>query len=218
VLDHDRRKIIHFGVTENPTQVWLSHQITETFPRETAPRHQLRDRDASYGPVFRTRVRGMGVEEIVIAPRSPWQTPFVERLIGSIRRECLDHVIVFNECHLRRVLSSYFQYHPEARTRRTRIVPSHARRNVPLQTRVSLFPQVRRVTPPPPTSRRLKFRCRLTDVQTPAFGAPDRSSFSNCRAQLFPRFPFISQRKYRSRRKSGLTSASICRWWAPTDF
>jgi putative transposase len=116
VLDHDRRKIIHFGVTENPTQVWLSHQITEAFPWDTAPRYLLRDRDASYGPVFRSRVKGMGVEEVVIAPRSPWQNPFVERVVGSIRRECLDHVIVFNERHLRHVLSSYFQYYHEART------------------------------------------------------------------------------------------------------
>jgi putative transposase len=73
VLDHDRRKIIHLGVTENPTQVWLSHQMTEAFPWDTAPRHLLRDRDASYGPLFRTRVKGMGVEEVATAPRSPWQ-------------------------------------------------------------------------------------------------------------------------------------------------
>jgi putative transposase len=116
VLDHHRRKIIHFGTTENPTQVWLSHQITEAFPWDTAPRYLLRDRDASYGPVFHTRVKGMGVEEVVIAPRSPWQNPFVERVVGSVRRECLDHVIVFNERHLRHVLSSYFQYYHEART------------------------------------------------------------------------------------------------------
>jgi putative transposase len=116
VLDHDRRKIIHFGVTENPTQVWLSHQITEAFPWDTAPRYLLRDRDASYGPVFRTRVKGMGVEEVVTAPRSPWQNPYVERIIGSIRRECLDHVIIFNETHLRRVLSCYFRYYHRSRT------------------------------------------------------------------------------------------------------
>jgi putative transposase len=116
VLDHHGRKIIHFGMTENPTQVWLSHQITEAFPWDTAPRYLLRDRDASYGPVFHTRVKGMGVEEVVIAPRSPWQNPFVERVVGSVRRECLDHAIVFNERHLRHVLSSYFQYYHEART------------------------------------------------------------------------------------------------------
>jgi putative transposase len=116
VLDRDRRKIIHFAVTENPTQVWLSHQMTEAFPWDTAPRYLLRDRDASYGPIFRTRIKRMGIEETVIAPRSPWQNPYAERIIGSIRRECLDQVIVFNERHLRRALSSYFQYYHQART------------------------------------------------------------------------------------------------------
>jgi putative transposase len=116
VLDHDRRKIIHFGVAENPTQLWLSHQITEAFPWDTAPRYLLRDRDASYGPAFRARVKGMGVEEVVIAPRAPWQTPYAERIIGSVRRECLDHVIIFNERHLRRVLSCYFRFYHRSRT------------------------------------------------------------------------------------------------------
>ena len=89
VLGHDRR-IIHFDVIQNPTQVWLSRQMTEAFPWDTAPRYLLRDRDASYGPGFRDRVRVMGINEVVTAPRSPWQNPYVERLIGSIRRECLD--------------------------------------------------------------------------------------------------------------------------------
>jgi len=116
VLGHDRRKVIHFEVTRNPTQVWLSRQMTEAFPWETAPRYLLRDRDTSYGPAFRDRVKAMGIEEVLTAPRSPWQNPFVERLIGSIRRECLDHIIIFNERHLRHVLSRYFQYHHRART------------------------------------------------------------------------------------------------------
>ena len=90
VLHLDRRRVVHFDVTQNPTQVWLSGQMTEAFPWETAPRHLLRDRDASYGPAFRNRVKAMDIEEVVIAPRSPWQNPFAERLIGSIRRECLD--------------------------------------------------------------------------------------------------------------------------------
>ena len=111
VLGHDRRKVIHFDVTRNPTQVWLSRQMTEAFPWDTAPRYLLRDRDTSYGPAFRDRVKAMGIEEVVTAPRSPWQNPFVERLIGSIRRECLDHIIIFNERHLRHVLLRYFQYH-----------------------------------------------------------------------------------------------------------
>jgi Integrase core domain len=116
VLSHDRRRVVHFEVTRNPTQVWLSGQMTEAFPWETTPRYLLRDRDNSYGPAFRHRVRAMGITEVITAPRSPWQNPYVERLIGSIRRECLDHVIILSERHLRRVLSSYFQYHHEART------------------------------------------------------------------------------------------------------
>jgi transposase InsO family protein len=90
--------------------------MTEAFPWDTAPRYLLRDRDASYGPAFRDRVRVMGMKEVVTAPCSPWQNPYVERLIGSIRRECLDHIIIFNESHLRRVLSRYFQYHHRTRT------------------------------------------------------------------------------------------------------
>ena len=99
-----------------PNQAWLSRQLTEAFPWDTAPRYLLRDRDTSYGPAFRNRVQAMGIEEIVTAPRSPWQNPYAERFIGSIRRECLDHIIIFNERHLRGVLSSYFQYHHRTRT------------------------------------------------------------------------------------------------------
>jgi transposase InsO family protein len=116
VLSLDRRRIVHFEVTANPTQDWLSGQMTEAFPWHTAPRYLLRDRDKSYGLAFRHRVRAMGIIEVITAPRSPWQNPYVERLIGSIRRECLDHVIILSERHLRRVLSSYFQYHHAART------------------------------------------------------------------------------------------------------
>jgi putative transposase len=115
VLGHERRKVIHFDVTQNPTQGWLARQITEAFPWDTAPRFLLRDRDASYGQTFRDRVQAMAIEEVVTAPRSPWQNAYVERIIGSIRRECLDHVIVFDERHLRRVLSTYFEYHHRSR-------------------------------------------------------------------------------------------------------
>src|SRR5665811_63363 len=110
VLRHDRRRIMRFGVTENPTQAWLARQMTEAFPWDTAPRYLLRDRDASYGQSFRDRVQVMGINEIVTAPRSPWQNAYVERIIGSIRRECLDHVVIFDERHLRRTLLSYVQY------------------------------------------------------------------------------------------------------------
>lgn len=118
VLSLDRRRVVHFEVTRNPTQDWLSRQLTEAFPWDTAPRYLLRDRDKSYGPSFRHRVRAMGITEVITAPRSTWQSPYAERLIGSIRRECLDHVIILNERHLRRILSSYFQYHHDTRTHR----------------------------------------------------------------------------------------------------
>jgi hypothetical protein len=102
VLSHHRRRVIHFEVTQNPTQAWLARQITEAFPWDTAPRYLLRDRDTSYGICFQNRARAMGIEEVLTAPRSPWQNPYVERIVGSIRRDCLDHVIIFNETHLRR--------------------------------------------------------------------------------------------------------------------
>src|SRR5712675_3341906 len=116
VLGHERRKVVRFDVTQNPTQGWLARQITEAFPWNTAPRFLLRDRDASHGQTFRDLVQAMAIEEVVTAPRSPWQNAYVERIIGSIRRECLNHVIVFDECHLRRVLSTYFEYHHRSRT------------------------------------------------------------------------------------------------------
>jgi putative transposase len=116
VLDHDRRRVVHFDVTQNPTQGWLAQQITEAFPWDTAPRYLLRDRDTSYGPQFRDRVRAIGLEEVLTAPRSPWQNPYAERIIGSIRRECLDYELIFNETHLRRVLSRYLRYYHRSRT------------------------------------------------------------------------------------------------------
>ena len=116
VLGHDRRRMIHFGVTQKPTQAWLARQMTEAFPWDTAPRYLLWDRDASYRPGFRDRARVTGIKEVVTAPRSPWQNAYVERIIGSIRRECLDHLVIFDEHHLHRVLSSYCRYHYQART------------------------------------------------------------------------------------------------------
>jgi len=116
ILAHDRRRVVHFNVTEHPSAQWTAQQVVEAFPWNTAPRYLLRDRDGVYGQAFRDRVKGMGIKEVMIAPRSPWQSPYVERLIGSIRRECLDHVIVLNENHLRRVLESYFHYYHQWRT------------------------------------------------------------------------------------------------------
>ena len=116
VLHHERRRIVHFAVTANPTMVWVAQQIREAFPWDTAPRYLLHDRDGVYGHEFRDRVVSMGIEAVVTAPRSPWQNPYVERVIGSIRRECLDHVIILDEWHLRRILASYLDYYHGSRT------------------------------------------------------------------------------------------------------
>ena len=116
VLHHERRQIVHFGVTANPTMAWVAQQIREAFPWGTAPRYLIRDRDGAYGQSLRSTVTAMGVEEVVTAPRSPWQNPYVERLIGSVRRECLDHSIILNERHLRRILGPYFDYYHGSRT------------------------------------------------------------------------------------------------------
>jgi len=116
VLHHERRNLVHFNVTSHPTAAWLAQQLVEAFPWETAPRYLIRDRDAAFGSVFRSRLDGMGILAVLTAPRSPWQNAYVERVIGSIRRECLDHVIVLNARHLRRILSSYFDYYHRSRT------------------------------------------------------------------------------------------------------
>ena len=116
VLSHDRRKVVHFGVTANPTAEWTAQQITEAFPWDEAPRFLIRDRHCTYGQAFRDRVTAMGIEDLPTAPRSSWQNGYVERIIGSVRRECLDHIIALDERHLRRTLNSYFAYYNKART------------------------------------------------------------------------------------------------------
>lgn len=116
VLRHDRRRVVHFNVTPHPTAPWTAQQVVEAFPFDTAPRFLIRDHDGIYGQDFRQRIKHLGIEEVVIAYRSPWQNPYVERLIGSVRRECLHHVIVLNEAHLIRILRDYFLYCHEARS------------------------------------------------------------------------------------------------------
>jgi putative transposase len=116
VLAHDRRRVVHFNVTEHPSAEWTALQVVQAFPWETAPKYMIRDRDKIYGARFRGRIHNMGIEEVITAPQSPWQNPYVERIHGSIRRECLDHVIVLGETHLKRILLSYFSYYHRART------------------------------------------------------------------------------------------------------
>ena len=115
VLAHDRRRVVHFNVTAHPTAEWTAQQLREAFPFDQIPRYLLRDRDQIFGDTFRVQVKDMQIKEVLSAPRSPWQRAYVERVIGSIRRECLDHVIVFEEASLRRTLSSYFSYYHQTR-------------------------------------------------------------------------------------------------------
>jgi transposase InsO family protein len=110
------RQVIWFGVTTHPTAEWIANQITEACGWEQLPRYLIRDRDGAYGEVFIRRIRSMGIRDQPTSPRSPWQNGYAERLIGSIRRECLDHVIVLGECHLRHLLLSYMKYYNGART------------------------------------------------------------------------------------------------------
>jgi transposase InsO family protein len=116
ILRHLRREIVRIAVTRHPTAEWLARQITEAFPWDTAPAILIRDNDKVFGKLFRRRLRSMGIRDHPITPRSPWQNGYAERLIGSIRRECLDHVIVFGEAHLQRVLDAYVDYYNSART------------------------------------------------------------------------------------------------------
>jgi putative transposase len=116
ILAHDRRKIVHFNVTEHPTAEWTGQQIVEAFCEGKVPRFLIRDRDGVYGLTFQDRVKALGIEEVVIAPRSPWQNPYSERVIGSLRRECLDYVVVLGEKHLRRIMRHYLSYYHGART------------------------------------------------------------------------------------------------------
>ena len=115
VLRHARRQGVHFNVTTNPSAEWTAQQIVNAFPYEEAPRFLLRDRDGIYGNYFQKRVKSVGIDEVPIAPRSPWQNPYCERIISSIRRECLNHLIVLSESHLKRILTNYFEYYHHSR-------------------------------------------------------------------------------------------------------
>ena len=116
VLAHDRRRIIHFAVTAHPTAEWTAQQVREAFPWESAPQYLLRDRDRIFGKDFVDQVNAMGIKQVLSAPRSPWQRAYVERVIGTIRRECLDHMIVFNERCLCRHLKLFLDYYHRSRT------------------------------------------------------------------------------------------------------
>jgi len=116
IIGHGRRQLLWFAVTRHPTAEWLAQQIVEAFRWEAPPTYLVRDNDGAYGPVFQRRVRTMGIRDRPISPRSPWQNPYAERLIGTLRRDCLDHVLIFGARHLRRVLAAYSAYYNETRT------------------------------------------------------------------------------------------------------
>ena len=171
VLRHDRRELLHLNVTDHPTAVWTARQIIEAFPDDSAPRYLLRDRDAIYGEEFARRVKSMGIREVLTAPRAPWQNPFVERVIGSIRRECLDHFLILSEAHLRRLLRAYVAYYNTTR-------PHQSLDNNSPQPRDSrtpaMWPDHRhssgRRAPSPLPARRL-----ITATATPSGSLPPRS-------------------------------------------
>ena len=112
----DRRLIVTINVTPHPTAEWIARQVTEAFPWDRTPKYLIRDRDGAYGEVFKRRLRAMGIRDRPVAPRSPWQNCYAERLIGSIRRECVDHLVALGEAHLRRILKKYTDYYNGTRT------------------------------------------------------------------------------------------------------
>ena len=116
IVNLERRRIIWIGITANPTAEWLANQITQAFPLDTAPTYLIRDNDGAYGVPFTRRLWAMGIRDRPVTPKSPWQNGYVERVIGSIRRECLDHIVVFSAAHLRRVLTAYADYYNSVRT------------------------------------------------------------------------------------------------------
>jgi putative transposase len=144
VLSHGRRRLVHFNVTEHPTAEWTARQLIEACGLEESPRHLIRDRDQVYGERFSRQARMLDVREAVIAPRSPWQNAYVERVIGSIRRECLDHVVVLGERHLRGILSTYVDYYNGTRTHLSLAKDAPEPRSVqpPSQGRVVQVPRV----------------------------------------------------------------------------
>jgi transposase InsO family protein len=116
-LEHERRRIMHFNVTDGPSARWTGQQLVNAFPYDSAPQYVIRDRDKIYGAAFVRRVRALGIEQVLTAPGSPWQNPYCERVIGTLRRDCLDHVIVLGERHLRRILLGYLEYYHSSQTR-----------------------------------------------------------------------------------------------------
>ncbi len=180
VLLHQRRQVVHFDLTDQHSAAWASQLLREAFPFEMAPHYLIRDRDSIYGAEVPRTLEGMGVEELVIAPRSPWQSPFVERFIGSPRRECLDHVIVLNERHLHRIVSEYLRHYHRARA------PLSLGRNAPLPRDVEPAANGRVVSEPMVGGLH---HCYRRAARTAASSLPYSRNFrkANCRKSASPR-------------------------------
>src|SRR5262245_9127631 len=187
VLAHHRRRVVHFTVTEHPTAAWSAPQLVDAFPDDSAPAYLLRDRDQVYGQPFRHRVKGLGIEEVLTAPHSPWQNPFAERFIGSIRRECLNHVLVLGERHLHRLLTRYLAYYHQVRartSRSTRTHPTSGRSHFPRRARSCSSPKsaacttATSATPRSPVSSVFRTPQRPSPIQRrlPALAHPPRIS------------------------------------------
>ena len=144
LLTHSRRRLVHFNVTEHPTAEWTARQLLEACAQEEAPRYLIRDRDRVYGERFSRQAKALDIREVIIAPRSPWQNAYAERVIGSIRRECLDHVVVIGERHLLRILGKYVEYYNESRTHLSLAKDAPTPRSVqrPSEGRVMELPRV----------------------------------------------------------------------------
>ncbi len=144
VPSHVRRKILHFNVTDTPLAYWTAQQLREAFPFASPPRYLLHDRDGIYGLDFQHDAQALDLEEVRMSPRSPWQSPYVERFIGSLRRECLDHVIVLNRAHLYRVMGSYFAYYHGWRTHLAldKDAPEPRQIQPPRDGKIVAFPEV----------------------------------------------------------------------------
>src|SRR5262245_27951232 len=140
IMGHGRRQILWFGVTAKPTAEWIANQLTEACGWDQIPRYLIRDRDGAYGEIFERRVRSIGIRDRPTSPRSPWQNACAERLIGSIRRECIDHVVVLGERHLRRVLLSYMTYYNDTRTHLSLYKDAPVPRTIQTSGRVSCQP------------------------------------------------------------------------------
>ena len=142
VLEHHRRRVLHFNVTDHPTAAWTTQQIVEAFANREPARYVIRDRDSIYGNEVHWRIASLGMEEVLTAPQSPWQNPYAERLIGSIRRECLNHFVILNASHLKRSLTSYLRYYHESRTHLALDKQCPFSRSVSSAGRIVKIPQV----------------------------------------------------------------------------